>query len=96
MEAMERLTLPQRQQVRGAMQDYRALPADRRRMVARAFRDLREMPPPQRQTVLGSASFRSQFTDQELGTLGNLLAVEPYIPAPRAAYPGSPPPPYIR
>jgi hypothetical protein len=95
-EAMERLTVPQRQQVRGAMQDYRALPVDRRRMVARAFRDLREMPPPQRQAVMTSPRFRSQFSDQELGTLGNLLAVEPYIPAPRTAYPPPPPPPYIR
>lgn len=94
-EAMERLTLPQREQVRGAMQAYRALPMDRRRMVARAFRDLREMPPPQRQAVLNSPQFRGQFSDQELGTLGNLLAVEPYIPAQRPMYP-PPPPPYIR
>jgi hypothetical protein len=94
-EAMERLTMPQRQQVRGAMQEYRALPMDRRRMVARAFRDLREMPQPQRETILNSPRFRSQFSDQELGTLGNLLAVEPYIPAQRPNYP-PPPPPYVR
>jgi hypothetical protein len=79
-EAMEQLTPPQRQQVRGAMQEYRALPIDRRRMVARAFRDLREMPQPQRQTILNSPRFRGQFSDQERGTLSNLLAVEPYIP----------------
>jgi hypothetical protein len=88
-EAMERLTPPQRQQVRGAMQEYRELPIDRRRMVARAFRDLREMPQPQRQAVLGSPRFRSQFSDQERDTLGNLLAVEPYIPA-RPMYPSPP------
>lgn len=84
MEAMERLTLPQRQQVRGAMQEYRTLPMDRRRMVARAFRDLREMPQPQRQAVLNSDRFRSQFSDQERGTLSSLLAVEPYIPIERS------------
>jgi hypothetical protein len=95
-EAMERLTVPQRQQVRGAMQEYRALPMDRRRMVARAFRDLREMPPPQRQAVMSSPRFRGQFSDQELGTLGNLLAVEPYIPAQHANYPPPPPSPYVR
>jgi hypothetical protein len=80
---MEQLTPPQRQQVRGAMQEYRALPMDRRRMVARAFRDLREMPQPQRQAVLSSDRFRSQFSDQERSTLSSLLAVEPYIPAQR-------------
>jgi hypothetical protein len=95
-EAMERLTMPQRQQVRGAMQEYRALPMDRRRMVARAFRDLRVMPPPQRQAVLSSPRFRGQFSDQELGTLGNLLAVEPYIPTQRPNYPAPPPPSYVR
>ncbi len=82
-EAMEHLTLPQRQQVRGAMQEYRALPVERRRLVARAFRDLREMPQPQRQAILGSDRFRSQFSDQERGTLSSLLAVEPYIPVER-------------
>jgi Protein of unknown function (DUF3106) len=79
-EAMEHLTPSQREQFRGAMQQYRGLPEDRRRLVARAFRDLREMPVPQRQAILNSDHFRSQFTDQERGTLSNLLAVEPYLP----------------
>jgi hypothetical protein len=82
-EAMERLSPPQRQEVRGAMDQYRGLPPDRRRMVARAFRDLREMPQPQRQAIMGSERFRSQFSDQERGTLSSLLAVEPYIPVQR-------------
>jgi len=89
---MERLTMPQRQQVRGAMQEYRALPIDRRRMVARAFRDLREMPQPQRQAILSSPGFRGQFSDQERETLSSLLAVEPYIPAQHPIYP----PPYVK
>lgn len=79
-EAMERLTPPQRQQVRGAMQQLGTLPPDRRRMVARAFRDLRGMPPPQRQAILNSERFRGQFSNQERGTLSDLLAVEPYLP----------------
>lgn len=82
-EAMAHLTAPQRQQVRGAMQQFSSLPADRRRLVAKAFRDLREMPEPQRQTILSSDRFRNQFSDQERGTLSNLLAVEPYIPVQR-------------
>ncbi|WP_263383514.1 DUF3106 domain-containing protein [Granulicella arctica] len=79
-EEMEQLSPQQRQQVRGAMQQLSNLPVDRRRLVARAFRDIREMPVPQRQVVLNSDRLRSQFSDQERGTLGNLLAVEPYLP----------------
>jgi hypothetical protein len=81
-EAIERLTLPQRQQVRGAMQQLGELPMDRRRMVARAFRDLRAMPPEQRQGLLNSDRFRSQFSPQERGTLGQLLDVAPLLPPP--------------
>ena len=65
------------------MEQYRELPEDRRRLVARAFRDLREMPQPQRQAMLNSDRFRSQFSDQERNTLSNLLAVEPYLPVQR-------------
>jgi hypothetical protein len=76
---MEHLTPPQRQQVRGALEQYRGLPEDRRRLVARAFRDLREMPQPQRQAMMNSDRFRGQFSDQERNTLSGLLAVEPYL-----------------
>lgn len=79
-EAMEHLTPQQRQQVRGALGQLGSLPMDRRRLVARAFRDLREMPEPQRQAILSSDRFRSQFSDQERGTISNLLSVEPYLP----------------
>jgi len=79
-EAIGNLTVPQRQQLRGAMQQFSSLPTDRRRMVAKAWRDLREMPEPQRQSILSSDRFRGQFSDQERGTISNLLAVEPYIP----------------
>ncbi len=79
-EVMEKLTPQQRQQFRTATEQYRELPEDRRRLVARAFRDLREMPVPQRQAILNSDHFRSEFSDQERGTLSNLLAVEPYLP----------------
>jgi hypothetical protein len=49
-------------------------------MVARAFRDLREMPPSQRQAALNSDRFRGQFSEQERGTLYQLLDVEPLLP----------------
>jgi hypothetical protein len=77
-EAMEHLNPQQRQQVRGAMQQLGSLPEDRRRMVARAFKDLRDMPEGQRQSVMNSDRFKGQFSDQERGTISNLLAVEPY------------------
>lgn len=81
-EAIERLSPPQRQQVRGAMQQLGQLPMDRRRMVARAFRDLRAVPPGQRQAMLNSDRFRGQFSDQERGTLQQLLNVAPLLPPP--------------
>jgi Protein of unknown function (DUF3106). len=79
-EAIAHLSVAQRQQFRGAMQQFGSLPQDRRRLVGRAFRDLREMPEPQRQAMMNSDRFRSQFSDEERNTLNNLLAVEPYIP----------------
>jgi hypothetical protein len=82
-EAMEHLNPQQRSQVRDALGQLGSLPMDRRRLVARAFRDLREMPEPQRQAILNSDRFKSQFSDQERGTLSNLLSVEPYLPVQR-------------
>ncbi len=79
-EAIANMSVAQRQQFRGAMQQFSSLPQDRRRLVGRAFRDLREMPEPQRQALMSSDRFRTQFSDEERSTLNNLLAVEPYIP----------------
>ncbi len=82
VETMERLTPQQRTQVAAATHDWGALPQDRRRMVGRAFRDLRDMPPGQRQEMLNSQRYRSEFSAQERGVLRNLLNVEPYLPRP--------------
>lgn len=79
-EAMERLTPEQRGEVRNAMGLLGALPQDRRIMVARAFRTLRGLPVPERNALLNSDLYRSQFSDEERGTLGNLLAVSPLLP----------------
>ena len=84
-EAMEQLSPPQRQEVRGAMQQLGSLPDDRRHAVARTFRRLREVPPAQQQDTLNSPQFRSQFSDQERGTLNNLLKVAPLLPPPPAS-----------
>lgn len=82
-EALEHLTPQQRQQFNGSLAQLGALPPNRRLLVARAFHDLREMPLAQRQAMLSSDRMRGEFTDQERGTLTNLLAVEPYIPVQR-------------
>ena len=87
-EAMEHLAPNQRQQVRGAMLQLGALPEDRRKAVARVFRDLRAMPESQRQQYLNSPAYRGQFSEQERGTVGNLMAVEPYLPGHRPAETG--------
>ena len=57
-----------------------ALPQDRRRAVSRSFRELRDLPPQQRNQILNSPEYHQQFTDEERGTLGNLLAVSPILP----------------
>jgi hypothetical protein len=77
-EALERMSAPERQQYRAAVQSFAGMPRDRRQMVARAVIDLRTMSPEQRQAVISSDRFRSQFSDSERYTLGNLLAAEPY------------------
>ncbi len=82
IEAMEKLTPDQRTQVRSAMSELSSLPRGRRRAVARTFHELRTMPPDQRAQVMSSPDFQHQFSDQERGTLNNLMAVDPYLPAP--------------
>jgi hypothetical protein len=84
IEAMERLSPQMRQQVRASVQQFHSLPDDRQRLVKKAFRDLREYPPEQRQAMMNSGQFQAQFTAQERGILGNILAVEPYQPVPRS------------
>jgi hypothetical protein len=79
-EALERLTPEQRQQWNGAVQQFNALPAPRLNLVRTALRHLREMPPAQREEVIDSAPFRSQFSDGERGMLKTLLTGEPYPP----------------
>lgn len=82
-EAMERLQPEQRAQVRSAMGQLGGLPQDRRRLVAKSFRDLRGLPPEQRNSILNSPEYRQQFSDEERGTLNNLLQVSPLLPPSR-------------
>lgn len=82
-EAMERMSPQQRGNVRSVMGQLGALPQDRRRAVAHSFRELRGMSPEERNSLLNSPEFRQQFTDEERGTLGNLLSVSPLLPPSR-------------
>jgi hypothetical protein len=77
-EAIAQLSPSERQQVRDAMGQFRGLPPDRKHQVAQAFRELRDMPEQQRQALLNSDQYRSQFNDQELGALSGLLSIESY------------------
>ncbi len=79
-EWMERLAPQQRQQVRSAMAQLGSLREDRSYAVGRAFYSLKAMPPAERQAYLNSPQFRSQFNEQERGTLNNLLNVSPLLP----------------
>jgi hypothetical protein len=89
-EAMERLSPQQRQQFVASVRQLGAMPLDRRRAVARAVRDLRSMPEDQRQQYLNSPAYHSQFSDEERGTIGNLMTFEAYLPAPRPSAPAPP------
>jgi hypothetical protein len=78
---LERLSPQERMQVNLSAQRWRTLPADRHALMKGAFQTLRAVPPDQRETVLGSGSYRGAFTPEERGILSNLLSVEPYQPA---------------
>jgi hypothetical protein len=79
-EILEHMTAPQVQQYRGAVQNFAAMPPDRRRVMARAILDLREMPPEQREQLINSPRFGAQFSEGERSTIRTLLSVEPYPP----------------
>jgi hypothetical protein len=77
MDFMESLTPQQREQIRQSQQTLQGLPQDRQIMIHKALRHLRQMDPQQRQEVLNSDRFKSMFSDQERGILGQLAAINP-------------------
>jgi hypothetical protein len=79
LEQMEKLTPPQRQEVNRVMGQVGSLPEDRQRAVVRAYRQLRDLPEPQRQAYMNSTQFRSQFSDQERTTVGNMVNAAPLL-----------------
>ena len=69
MEAFEHLSPAQQQQAQGLFQRYKAMPADRQNKVNQAYRQLRDLPPDQRNQLLNSPEYRSNFSDDELNVL---------------------------
>lgn len=74
------LTPEQRQRALQVHRQMQMLPPDRQRMVRSAIRDLRAMPPGQREQVIDSDRFRSNFSPQELGILHDVTRL-PLAPA---------------
>jgi phage-related protein len=74
------LTPEQRQRALQVHRQMQMLPPDRQRMVRSAIRDLRAMPPAQREQVIDSDRFRSNFSPQELGILHDVTRL-PLAPA---------------
>lgn len=72
---------PQRQQrVRSALEAIGSLTLDRQRMVKKAIRDLRERTPREREAIMASSQFRTQFNFGEQNIISGVVAVEPYLP----------------
>lgn len=92
-EAMERLTLEQRAQVRGALGQLGALPQDQRHAVAETFRMLRDLAPDQRFAAMNSGRLLPPLNPVQRSVLENLLTVAPILPFPnRLAAPVPPGP----
>jgi len=77
MEYMGSLPQQQREQIREAQKTLQGLPPDRQVMVHKALRHLRQMPPEERQKVMNEDRFKSMFSEQERGVLGQLSAINP-------------------
>src|SRR6185437_15589993 len=80
-EKIEHMTPQERGQLAQSTRELRTLPPDRQARVSQAFRDLRGVPVDQRQTMIESEHYQSQFSPEERGILTNLLRAEPYEPA---------------
>jgi hypothetical protein len=77
MEFLSKLTPQQRQELRDANQQLKGLPPERQVAVHTALRHLRQMPPAERQQVIQSDRFRSNFSDQEQKLIGQLAEMSP-------------------
>ena len=77
MEFLSKLTPQQRQELRDANQQLKGLPPERQVAVHTALRHLRQMPPAERQQVIQSDRFRSNFSDQEQKLISQLAEMSP-------------------
>jgi Protein of unknown function (DUF3106) len=77
MEFLSKLTPQQRQELRSANEQLKGLPPERQVAVHTALRHLRQMPPAERQQVIQSDRFRSNFSDQEQKLISQLAEMSP-------------------
>ena len=80
IEAWGQLTPQRQQRVRSALEAIGRLGLDRQRMVKEAIRDLREHTPGEREAIMASSKFRTQFNFDEQNIISDVVAVEPYAP----------------
>jgi hypothetical protein len=78
-EAIERMTVVQRQQFNDCMTQYRALPPGRKLLVQKAFRDLHELPVTEREAIMNTERFRALLSDHERDILRSLFVWAPYF-----------------
>jgi len=78
-EAIESMTVVQRQQFNDCMTQYRALLPGRKLLVQRAFHDLHELPETERLTIMNTDRFRALLSDHERDILRNLFVWAPYF-----------------
>jgi hypothetical protein len=87
MEFLSKLSPQQRQQLRDANQQLKGLPPERQVAVHTALRHLRQMPPAERQQVIQSDRFRSNFSDQEQKLISQLAEMSPAASAAQSPQP---------
>jgi Protein of unknown function (DUF3106) len=79
VEAWGHLNPQQQQHVRTALEAIGRLRLDRQRMVKKAIRDLRDHRAGEREAIMASSQFRTQFTFDERTIISAVVAVELYV-----------------
>jgi hypothetical protein len=88
LEVREHLTPEQKRQVLQFRQQFKQLPPGRRQAIRRAIRSMRDLTPQQREQLINSDSYKSQFSPEER----NLLSGASRLPlAPGDGLQGEPP-----
>jgi hypothetical protein len=79
VETWGRLSPQQQQHVRTALEAIGGLRLDRQRMVKKAIRELRDHTAGEREAIMASSQFRTQFTFDERTIISAVVSVELYV-----------------